>query len=184
MTMQLLAPDREHLPGYLDAVRHGWPGDRAIFGSVEALLALAAQDEQQVLARLADLAPGEIFLKDGSTAPRIPSLFRWMWDDDGFAGSIDLRWHPGTEELPDYMPGHIGYGTVEDRRGRGYATAALAHVLPLARAEGLAYVQLITASDNPASARVIELNGGVLVERFTQTPALGGGESCRWRIGL
>jgi predicted acetyltransferase len=40
-----------------------------------------------------------------------------MWDGD-FAGAINLRWQPGTAELPPHCLGHIGYGVVPWKRGR------------------------------------------------------------------
>ncbi len=182
--MHLVEPSLDRLPGYLDAVRRGWTGDRILFGSPEALFALAEQDPQLVLDRLQDRATdGLLYYPDGTTAPRLPALFRWMWDDE-FVGNIDLRWGWDGGALPDHVPGHIGYGTVEWKRGRGYATKALALLLELAPAEGLTAVDLVTAADNVASQRVIERNGGFRVEEFTQIERLGGGASIRWRINL
>jgi predicted acetyltransferase len=54
----------------------------------------------------------------------------------------------------------------------------------MARAEGLAYVELTTQVDNIPSQRVIEANGGVVVERFYKSEAHGGAESLRFRIPL
>jgi predicted acetyltransferase len=56
--------------------------------------------------------------------------------------------------------------------------------LPQARAEGLAYVELTTQTDNIASQRVIEANGGEVVERFHKSHVHGGAESFRYRILL
>lgn len=70
------------------------------------------------------------------------------------------------------------------KQGRGYATRALALLLPEAKAEGLAYVELTTDVDNVASQRVILKNGGVLVERFRKPAAYGGTEGLRYRIAL
>ena len=55
-----------------------------------------------------------------------------MWDGE-FCGSIGFRWQPGTSTLPPYVLGHIGYAVVPWKRGRGYATQALALLLPEAR---------------------------------------------------
>ena len=70
------------------------------------------------------------------------------------------------------------------KRQRGYATRALALLLPHARAEGLAYIELTTGADNLASRRVIESNGGTLIERFYKPVEYGGAESLRFRIAL
>ena len=182
--MELLTPSPELLHGYVDAVRRGWSGDRMLFGSTTALLALADSDPGAVLARLTDRSPdGVRFFADGTTAPALPALFRWMWDGQ-FVGNIDLRWPSNGGALPDDVPGHIGYGTVEWMRGRGYATRALALMLDLAREEGMAEVELVTDVENVASQRVVERNGGVLVDEFTMLERIGGGAAYRWRIDL
>jgi predicted acetyltransferase len=106
-----------------------------------------------------------------------------MWDGE-FSGAIGFRWQPGTSELPAYCLGHIGYSVVPWKRGRGYATRALTLLLPHVRKEGLPYVELTTTDDNHASRKVIELNGGQLVERFHRPAVHGGAESLRFRIML
>jgi predicted acetyltransferase len=106
-----------------------------------------------------------------------------MWDGE-FCGTIGFRWRPGTETLPPTCLGHIGYAVVPWKRGRGYATRALRLLLPEAKAEGLRYVEITTEPDNPASMRVIEKNGGILVEAFTKVSELGGGAGLRYRIEL
>jgi len=50
--------------------------------------------------------------------------------------------------------------------------------------EGLPHVDITTDADNLASQRVIEVNGGKLVERFYKPAAYGGAESLRFRILL
>jgi len=70
------------------------------------------------------------------------------------------------------------------KQRRGYATRALHEVLREAKAEGLRYVDLTTAPDNVASQRVIQRNGGVLVEEFVTQPALGGRRGLRYRVSF
>jgi predicted acetyltransferase len=106
-----------------------------------------------------------------------------MWDG-AFCGSIGFRWQPGTTDLPPYCLGHIGYSVVSWKRRQGYATGALALLLPEAKAEGLAFVEITTDADNVASQRVITSNGGQLVERFNKPAAYGGAPSLRFRIQL
>jgi len=58
-------------------------------------------------------------------------------------------------------------------------------MLEEARAEGLAYVELTTDAENPASQRVILANGGCLIERFEKPAQYGPGlQSLRYRIIL
>jgi predicted acetyltransferase len=115
--------------------------------------------------------------------PRISSIVRWIWDG-AFAGSIGLRWQPGTTALPAYCLGHVGYSVVPWRRQRGYATRALALILPEAARRGLSHVDITTDPGNLASRKVIEANGGTLVERFAKGPKYGGSESLLYRIAL
>jgi predicted acetyltransferase len=184
--MELVWPSPDRLPGYVDALLRGYSPDnlRGRAAAQEELARIAA-DPGGFVASLVDReAKGAaIVLPDGSTADRLPGYVRWMWDG-GFCGSIGLRWQRGTEALPPHCPGHIGYAVVPWKRRRGYATAALRAILPEARAEGLAWVEITTDPDNVASRRVIEANGGVLVERTTRPPQLGGTPALRYRIDL
>jgi predicted acetyltransferase len=70
------------------------------------------------------------------------------------------------------------------KEGRGYAKLALKLMLEHARGEGLQYVEITTDPDNVASRRVIEVNGGVLVERFRRPAQYGGTDALRFRIAL
>jgi predicted acetyltransferase len=70
------------------------------------------------------------------------------------------------------------------KRRNGYATRALALLLPDAAAEGLPYVELTTDLDNVASQAVIRANGGELVEEFRKPAVYGGAASLRFRIAL
>jgi predicted acetyltransferase len=106
-----------------------------------------------------------------------------MWDGE-FCGSIGFRWQPGTEALPPHCLGHIGYAVVPWKQGRGYATEALRLLLPEAGAEGLRYVEITTEPENIPSRRVIEANGGTLVEHFTKPHQFGGSPGVRYRIPL
>jgi predicted acetyltransferase len=68
------------------------------------------------------------------------------------------------------------------KQARGYATQALRQVLQEAEAEGLRYVEITTDPDNVPSRRVIEANGGVLLEEFLRPASLGGTRGLRYRV--
>lgn len=184
--MKLVWPAAEHLPAYADALARGWSPNTVRPEAAQEELAEIDRDPQAFLAKLVDReAAGEpVLLPDGSRVPRLPGWRQWMWGDEGFCGSIGLRWQKGTEDLPPHVLGHVGYSVVPWQRRRGHATAALAQLLPLARAEGLRWVWITTDPDNRASQRVIEANGGVLQEHFTMPAAFGGGPGLRYRIEL
>jgi predicted acetyltransferase len=122
-----------------------------------------------------------VTLPDGSQVTRLPGITRWIWDGE-FCGSINLRWQHGTSALPSYVLGHIGFSVVPWKRRRGYATRALALLLPEARALGLDYVELTAAPDNIASQKTIVANDGKLIEHFRKDAAYGGDEGLRFRI--
>ena len=183
--MDLVWPAAQYLPGYAHALRQGWSPDNLRPQAALDELARIAEDPDRFLSEQVDReAKGpSITLPDGSKAPRLPGYSRWMWDGE-FCGLIGFRWQPGTSELPPYCLGHVGFSVVPWKRQRGYATRALQLLLPQAGEEGLSYIELTTNSDNIASRRVIEANGGKLIERFHKPAAYGGAESLRFRILL
>ena len=184
--VKLVRPSVEHLPSYVAALERGWSPDhlRGAEAAREQLQAVAA-DPEAFLSSLVVRSPnGEVVtLPDGSKFPRLPGYRRWLWDGE-FCGSIGLRWQPGTSALPAQVLGHVGYAVVPWKQRRGYATEALRQLLPEARAEGLAYIEITTDPDNLASRRVVERNGGLLVEQFTRPAAYGGTPALRFRIAL
>lgn len=182
--MDLVWPSLEYLPGYAEALRRGWSPNSARSEARLEELELIAQDPDRFVAQQVDReAEGPpMTLSDGSTVSRLPGYHRWIWDGE-FCGSMSFRWQPGTEALPPLCLGHIGYGVVPWKRRRGYATQAL-QVLLAEIDEGLSYVEITTDTSNEASRRVIEANGGLLVEQFAKPAAHGGGEGLRYRIAL
>ena len=179
-------PTLELLPGYKDALERGWsPDNIGLEKTARIHLARIAEDPAGFVAGLTDpeAKGAAVTMPDGSARPRLPGFMSWIWED-GFCGTISLRWQNGTSALPDYSLGHIGYSIVPWRRRRGHATAALGLILTEARQRGLAYVKLTTEVENDASQKVIRANGGRLVTRRKRYPAYGDLEELLWRIDL
>ena len=183
--MKLVWPTDEHLAGYVAALHRGWSADTQRPAAAADDLARIDADPAAFLAEQVDPAGRgrPVILPDGSSVPRLPSYRLWMWDGD-FCGNISLRWQPGTTALPPYCLGHIGYNVVPWKRQLGYATRALGLILPLARGQGLPFVDLTTDLGNVASQRVILNNGGRLIEEFQKPAAHGGVRALRFRIQL
>ena len=183
--MQLMWPAAQYLPGYSSALERGWSPDNLRLEAAAEELAEIVADPERFLAEQVDReAKGPpITLPGGATVPRLPGIHMWMWDGE-FCGDIGFRWQPGTADLPPTCLGHIGYSVVPWKRRLGYATRALADILPEARSVGLPYVELTTDASNVASRRVIEANGGIIVERFNKPAVYGGAESLRFRIAI
>ena len=183
--MILVKPGYDYLQSYVFAIQRGWLPDHHREDSGRSVLRLIDASPEGFFERFDDphALGGPAQMPDGSFVPRLPSIGRWMWDGE-FCGSINLRWQNGTPALPEYCLGHIGYSVVPWKQRMGYATAALAQLLPHARSLGLPFVELTTDAGNEASQRVIYANGGVLIERFHKLPQHGGGPALRFRIAL
>jgi len=183
--MELVWPSKAGMGSYVSALNRGWGRDESRPESGSEERALIEADAALFLASLVDRdAKGPpVTMPDGSQVPRLPGYKCWMWDGE-FCGSIDLRWQPGTEALPAYCLGHIGYSVVPWKQRRGYATQALGAMLKRAAGEGLRWVEVTTSPDNFASQKVIEANGGLLVESFITSPSQGSLTKFRYRIDL
>ncbi len=186
--MQLVVPSLDRLDAYADALRRGfWSDNIRREESAREELAKIAGDPAAFVASLNDreAKAGPITLPDGSKVLRLPGYRRWMWEDGDpgeFCGQIGFRWQPGTATLPPYVLGHVGYAVVPWKEGRGYASRALALLLPECRREQLEYIELTTDPDNAASQKVITKNGGTLIARFTADRY--GKDQLRFRIPL
>jgi predicted acetyltransferase len=184
--MEVVWPAIEYLDSYAAALRRGWGADntRPVESAREELVKIE-HDRKQFVESLADIEArgAKITLPDGSQVPRLPGYRKWLWDGE-FCGSIGFRWQAGTEELPEYCLGHIGYSVVPWKRRKGYATQALRQLVSDAKKLGLKYVVLTTQPENEASQKVILANGGVFIERFIESAQYGSIPGYRYRIVL
>ena len=83
----------------------------------------------------------------------------WLIDDVDYVGQISIRAELGTVYLMTYG-GHIGYSIRPSRRRRGYGEIILALGLEKCPNMALTMVLLTCDSDNLASKKIIERNGG------------------------
>jgi predicted acetyltransferase len=184
--MKLVWPALEYLDSYEAALKKGWGADNTRpKESGQEELAKISRDREQFVSSLVDReAKGaKITLPDGTQVPRLPGYRKWLWDGE-FCGSIGFRWQAGTEKLPEYCLGHIGYSVVPWKQRKGYATQALRELLPDAIELGLKYVEITTDPSNEASGKVILANGGVFIGEFAKSAQYGFAAENRYRIVL
>lgn len=169
MTLELVDPDPRYRDSFLAAFDEfaaagehnyarllSWPPESGVAGAEFDRAGVDAPEEFTRYAR---------FLVDQrlEDSPRpllyVPFTELWMVDDGGFVGRASLR-HRLTDALLTWG-GHIGYSVRPSARRRGYATRALAAMLPICAARGIDPVLVTCDVDNEGSRRTIEKNGGV-----------------------
>jgi hypothetical protein len=100
--MLLRAPDLAGLPQYLDALRRGWtPESDQDLDAANKIIQRVEADPERFLAALLNPEGGgpPVQLAGGSLVPRLAHVRYWIWDDS-YCGEVNLRWQPGTTELP------------------------------------------------------------------------------------
>jgi predicted acetyltransferase len=109
-----------------------------------------------------------------------PQSTYWAVVGKDVVGTIRLR-HRLTESLR-LEGGNVGYDVAPAWRNRGYASAMLATLKPVARQFGLERLLLTCDADNLPSARVIRKNGGVYDGQSRSSAT--GKMVCRYWIAL
>lgn len=97
---------------------------------------------------------------------RVGADYYWLVDDERslLIGEIAIR-----HRLNDVLAlrgGHIGYGIRYSEWNRGYGTQMLSLALEKAKMMRISPILITCDDDNTASARVIEKNGFVLVDKI------------------
>jgi predicted acetyltransferase len=130
------------------------PADDAVFVNLQSGIAPAGL-------RIADggLEPPGVLAMLGRMAARVDAVCApsaWMMvAGEEVVGLISLKTPPDAQGVAE-----IGYGVAATRRGQGFATAAMAALIHLAREDrNLAGFTAETSAKNPASQRVLEKNG-------------------------
>jgi predicted acetyltransferase len=110
----------------------------------------------------------------------LPALSYWFFDDqNNIIGTSRLR--PKLNERFSNIGGHIGYDVRPSFRNKGYGTQILQITLEKALSIGLKSVLITCDSDNIASQKIIEKNGGILLNKITDN---SGSFICRYHIEI
>lgn len=93
----------------------------------------------------------------------VPESTYWLIVGDQYVGTISIR-HYLTPALRRFG-GHIGYIIRPSYRGQGYGTLQCRLALNIARSMGLTRALITCDDNNVGSYKIIEANGGVLLDR-------------------
>lgn len=174
----LVPPDRRYGPSFVEALREGFRrGNRPRLRPRE--VAAVERDLDAYLA-LRLRQTGDIVLPGGRRVPAVPCSLHWLVAGETFIGEMSFR-----HVLNDYLRlsgGHIGYGIRPHFEGRGFGKRLLALGKAEARKKGLTRLLLTCHEANPASAGIIEANGGRLEDVVQDI--FGGGPLRRYWIDL
>jgi predicted acetyltransferase len=172
--LKLIQPTIEREREFLDMVADFRAAGETRFDAVPELL---RHDFAAYVARLHENAQGAA-LKPG----HVSATAYWLSDyDTGAILGISWLRHTLSPTL-EFEGGHIGYAIRPSARRNGYGAILLAMVLLEAKQLGLPRVLLTCDTDNIASARIIEKNGGVLGGQGISTQS--GKPISRYWIGL
>lgn len=169
--MILAIPQIQHMPSYIAALKegHSCGGD----GKKDAeTIARIEADPQTFLDILLGPQPDTRLNENGERVERVPDSPFWFVEGDTFIGDARIR-HRLNAALEQFG-GHIGYGIRPSMQGKGYATELLRQCLIWSRENLKIDRALLTCrTDNIASARVIEKNGGQLIDTTPHPYAAG-----------
>ncbi|MCI9473261.1 MAG: GNAT family N-acetyltransferase [Flavonifractor sp.] len=149
--LTLVKLDEQHMPQLIDMMDE-WTA------SGEEIIPFAIQKVDYH-----EFAVYQPSLEVGEGHPELVPDSTWFCLDtnrDRFVGAVNIR-----HRLNEYLllhGGHIGDGIRPSERGKGFATRMIALALEKCVELGLERVLMVCDQDNPASARTIVKNGGVL----------------------
>ena len=102
--------------------------------------------------------------KKGKGNEGLKEIFYWLFDKDKIVGSGSIRLNPEIDKITETYAGHIFYQIVPTYRKQGYGTI-ICHLL-LQEMQKLGFREAIIPcyDTNTGSIRIIENNGGELIE--------------------
>ncbi len=106
-------------------------------------------------------------LKNGENVAegKVPYSEYWLIDGDKYIGTIDIRHIPSGKF--NSIKSHIYLHIIPSKRRRGYGEKILKLGLEKAKKLGLREIIITCDTNNTASQKIIEKNGGVLEEQIT-----------------
>lgn len=162
MRAKLIPPELAYVPSYVRALKEGHQCGATAPASAGHIQKIE-RDHQAFLDELFAPKPATWINEAGQEVERVPDTALWLVEDNEFIGDAKIR-HRLNDRL-FLSGGHIGYGVRPSAQGKGYATEMLRQSLLWMRDSLKADKALLSCLvENEASARVIEKNGGQLID--------------------
>ena len=154
----LIQPTIEYADRIMDFRREFLESDSSMDGTSGLRRCESAQDWLALVesGRKRDTCPPEWVIAD--------TLISVRKSDNKLIGMVNIRCEDNDVILG--WAGHIGYCVRPSERRKGYAKAQLALALDVCRERGMKRVMISCDRENPASAKTIMANGGVLEREF------------------
>jgi predicted acetyltransferase len=156
--LRLILPDTRYLLSYTAALREGFRIAERKVPSEEEIKAIEIDPFPHLEA--INRQGGSFTAEDGITRDKVADNTYWLVDDVDFIGAINIRY--SLNDFLEKHAGHVGYGIRPSMMRKGYAIKMLGLVLEKAKLAGLKKAMVTADTENPASWRTIESNGGVL----------------------
>lgn len=156
-------PSPVYMPSYVEALKEGFVRGDELPMTAEEIEPIE-ENPAAYLDKQLGPQPPMVTLPDGTQVPRVPETKLWLVEGSTFIGAVHIR-HQLNEQLENFG-GHIGYGIRPSQRGRGYGNLILKLALKYCKDNlGLEKALLTCDEANLGSKRVIEDNGGELIDR-------------------
>jgi predicted acetyltransferase len=162
MKPALITPDLAHIPSYVRALKEGHRCGGGALPTADHVLKIE-REPQWFLDDLTAPKPSTFINEKGEEVERVPQTTMWLVESGEFIGDAKIRHRLNNRLFTS--GGHIGYGVRPSARNKGYATEMLRQSLLWLRDNlGLDKALLSCLVENEASARVMEKNGGQLID--------------------
>lgn len=162
MGIRLVLPNAKYKRSYISAVREFQVEQNPAAGHYLELDIVELEKDFDAYVQLI------LSRAEGKNLPAgyVPATEYWIINENGiYVGRVDIR-HRLNQHLQK-EGGNIGHNVVKSQRGKGYGTQALKLGLEKAKELGLQNVLLTCDVGNVPSSKIIEKNGGILEDIYS-----------------
>jgi predicted acetyltransferase len=176
MHITLVKPTSDFLDSYIEAISEGNYCNMALGNFADESAEQIALDRDGYISRITSTTERSAQFPDGSCYKITSHELLWISDGARFLGTVSLRYE-GDPEVIEVIGGHVGMAIRPSlvNLGIGVKATQLAWsaILPSFAARKISDIIATCAPDNRASRRLIEHNGGKLLQQMDDCHGLG-----------